>query len=122
MGDFGGVIVTLNGETPNLVRDYDGDYVRRAHSREIKRVLGQWMAFLEEGRDSCLVPDKAWTHPSMPFDAHFADDCVFFFRRREEVARFKGKYKTSGAMQRVKGVWKPIRVKGATRAATARAR
>lgn len=122
MGDFGGVIVTLNGETHNLVRDYDGDYVRRTHARDIKRVLRQWGAFLDDGRDFCLIPDKAWKHRSMPFDAHFDDDFVFFFRSREEVARFRGRYKTSGAMQRVKGVWKPIRVTGVTPAPTARAR
>jgi len=37
MGDFGGMIVSIEGKTVSLVRDYDGDYVRRQHARQIAR-------------------------------------------------------------------------------------
>lgn len=109
MGDFGGVIVCLDGETHNLVRDYDAHYVRRAHSREITRLLRRWSTFLEAKRDWCLVPDEAWKHTPIPFDAHFDDDFVFYFHSREDLARFKARYKTSRAMRRLDGKWKPAR-------------
>lgn len=77
MGDFGGVIVSLNGKTHNLVRDYDATCVRRAHSGEIARALREWDDFLTAGRDYRLVPAAAWDHPSMPFDASHAQNVRF---------------------------------------------
>ena len=86
MGDFGGILLVRNGTTENLVRDYDADYDRRTHRRQIARALRGWMAFLTEGRDFRLMPDAAWKHRSMPFDAHFDDDFWFYFRSRDEMA------------------------------------
>ena len=47
------------------------------------------MAFLTEGRDFRLMPDAAWKHRSMPFDAHFDGDFWFYFRTRKEMARLQ---------------------------------
>jgi hypothetical protein len=61
MGQFGGVIVVIDGEVHNLVRDYDSDYDRPGHRREVRAVLKRYFAF--------LVRDRAWrimpTCPSM---------------------------------------------------------
>ena len=58
---------------------------------------------------SKAMPDAAWTHRSMPFDAHFDDDFWFYFRSRDEMTRFKARYKSTWAMQRVNGEWKRTR-------------
>ena len=111
MGDFGGVIVSVDGQAHNLVRDYDSTYVRAAHRCEIKRLLQRWSTVLEAGRDWCVIPDRIWNHTPIPFDAHFDDDFVFFFRSREEIARFKARYKASWPMRRVGGKWRRVRLK-----------
>lgn len=115
MGDFGGILLVRDGTTENLVRDYDADYDRRAHKRQIARALRGWMAFLTESRDFRLMPDAAWTHRSMPFDAHFDGDFWFYFRSRDEMASFKARYKSAWTMQRVKGEWRRARLPRAPR-------
>jgi hypothetical protein len=110
MGDFGGILLVWDGTTENLVRDYDADYDRRAHKRQIARGLRGWMAFLAEGRDFRLMPDAAWTHRSMSFDAHFDGDFWFYFRSREEMTRFKARYESTWTMRRVNGEWRRIRL------------
>jgi hypothetical protein len=110
MGDFGGIIVSLNGQSHNLVRDYDVGYVRRTHSREITRLLRRWNGFLTEGRDYCLVPRRPWERPSMPFDAHFNDDFMFYFRSRESIVKFKNRYKSMMAMRRIGNEWTRTRL------------
>jgi hypothetical protein len=111
MGDFGGIVLVRDGMTEDLVRDYDADYDRRAHKRQIARALRGWMAFLTEGRGFRLMPDAAWTHRSMPFDAHFDGDFWFYFRSREEMSGFKARYKSAWTMQRVEGEWKRVRLR-----------
>jgi hypothetical protein len=110
MSDFGGVLLVRNGIIENLVRDYDADYVRPTHKRRIARALLGWMAFLTEGRDFRLMPDAAWKHGSMPFDAHFDDDFWFYFRSREEMVAFKGRYKSARAMRRSGSDWNRVRI------------
>lgn len=111
MGDFGGVIVRVDGETHHLVRDYDFDYNRRTHRRQVVRVLRRWMQYLERDRPFRLVPDVAWNHRSMPFDAHFDGHFFFYFRTREDMTRFNSRYKSSHAMQRKDGTWNRIRLR-----------
>ncbi len=52
MGDFGGILLVRDGTTENLVRDYDADYDRRTHKRQIARALRSWFAFLTEDEPS----------------------------------------------------------------------
>lgn len=42
----------------------------------------------------------------MPFDAHFDDDFWFYFRSREDMARFKARYRAAMPLRRVDGEWK----------------
>jgi hypothetical protein len=111
MGDFGGIIVTLEGETRDLVRTYDVDYNQIVHSRQIARVLSQWSEFLASDRPYRLVPDSAWNHRAVRFDAHFDDDFWYYFRTREEMARFRSRHKSSHAMRRNNGTWNRIRLR-----------
>jgi len=110
MGDFGGMIVSIEGKTVNLVRDYDGDYVRRQHARQIARALGDWEGFLTRGRDYRLVADEPWNHRSLACDAHFDDDFWFYFSNREDVARFRARYKSRLVMRRDEDGWRTARV------------
>ena len=109
MGDFGGVLMALDGEVVNLVRDYDVDYNRRTHGREIHALLKRWGTFLTADRTWRLMPETAWRHGSMPFDAHFDGDFWFFFRTREEMAAFRNRDRTSRALGLVDGKWKRLR-------------
>jgi hypothetical protein len=109
MGGFGGVVMALDGSSVDLVRDYDVDYNRRAHGREIGRLLKQWSDVVTTGRPWRLVPDRAWDHRTIPFDAHFDDDFWFYFRTREELAAFRPRYRSSNASRLLDGKWKRIR-------------
>jgi hypothetical protein len=110
MGDFGGILLVRDGTTENLVRDYDADYDRPRHTRQIARALRGWMTFLTEGRDFRLMPDAAWDHRSMPFDAHFDGDFWFYFRTSEEMAAFKRRYKSARTQRRSGREWKRVRI------------
>lgn len=110
MGDFGGIVLVRNGITENLVRDYDAEYERRTHKRQIARALHGWMAFLAEGRDFRLMPDAAWKQRSMPFDAHFDGDFWFYFRSREDMVAFKCRHKSAWTMRRTGTEWKRMRI------------
>lgn len=109
MGDFGGVLMALDGEAVNLVKDYTGDYSRRTHGREIRALLKRWMAFLTADRAWRLEPEIAWERRSVPFDAHFDDNFSFYFRSRADMAAFRKRYRTSSAMGLVDGEWKSVR-------------
>ena len=111
MGQFGGALMVLDGEVTNVVRDYIGGYDRRAHGREVRALLKRWGQFLTEARPWRLIPRRVWDHTPIPFDAHFDDDFWFYFRTREDLARFKGKYKSGGVMRRTDGEWKSARVR-----------
>jgi len=111
MGDFGGVIVSVGGKTINLVRDYDAGYVRRPHARQIARALREWESFLTRGRDYRLLADSPWNYRSVPFDAHFDDDFWFYFRSREDLARFRDRYKSALVMRRVDDRWRAARIR-----------
>lgn len=112
MGDFGGILLVRDGTTENLVRDYDTDYDRRSHTRQIARALRGWMEFLTGGRDFRLMPDAGWTHRTMPFDAQFDGDFWFYFRSRKEMAAFKRRYKSAWTMRRNGEEWKRVRITG----------
>ncbi len=112
MGDFGGILLVRDGKTENLVRDYDADYDRRIHKRQIARALRGWMAFLTEGRDFRLMPDAAREHRAMPFDAHFDGDFWFYFRRSDEMASFRRRYKSAWTMRRTGSEWHRVRLTG----------
>ena len=110
MGDFGGIIVVLDGKVVNLVQDYGvRGYSRRAQARQIRRALDRWGDVLDLGRDWRLLAHEPWEHKSMPFDAHFDDDFWFSFRTREEMMRFKARYRGAMPQRRVDGVWKRTR-------------
>jgi len=89
---------------------HDADYNRRTHKRQIARALRGWMAFLTEGRDFRLMPDAAWKHRSMPFDAHFDGDFWFYFRSRAEMTAFRVRYKSAWTMRRTGREWKRVRI------------
>lgn len=110
MGDFGGIIMSIEGRTVNLVRDYDDDYVRRPHARQIARALREWGTFLTRGRDYRLLADEPWNHPSLHCDAHFDDDLWFYFSSREDVARFRARYKSRFVMRRTEDGWRKVRI------------
>lgn len=93
MGDFGGIVMVLRGQTHDLVLDYDADYSRRAHKHAIRRLLREWSTFLTAGRPFLAVPGPAWKFGAMPFDAHFDEDYLFWFCTSGETARFKARYK-----------------------------
>lgn len=109
MGQFGGILIVAHGEVVNLVRDYAMNYNRRSHGREIRSLLKRWNEFLTAERPYRLFSPLAWKHRSMPFDAHFDDDFWFYFRTREEVTRFKARFKSSHLMRRSDGEWRPAR-------------
>jgi hypothetical protein len=69
MGQCGGVIVVLNGEVHDLVRDYAPAYNRRQHRRDVRAILTRLAVVLVEGRPWRLLADEAWEHRYMPFDA-----------------------------------------------------
>jgi hypothetical protein len=105
MGAFGGILMVREGRCVNLVKDYEGIYNRRAHAREIRAMLKEWNAFLTADRPVAVVPHAAWEHRSMPFDAHFNDDFMFFFRTADDLARFRRRYRTSPALKREGNSW-----------------
>ena len=111
-GALGGVVLILNGEVVDLVRDYSEDgYSRRTHRRPIRAALTRWdTEVLSRGRDWRLVAHEPWTRKSMPYDAHFDDDFWFYFRSREEMAKFRARYGGRMPLRRVKGVWKETRL------------
>jgi hypothetical protein len=116
MGDFGGVIVTVDGRTQNLVRNYEIGYNRRTHAREIGTLLrGRWMEILQGDRPCRLMPKEPWLLKSMPFDAHFDDDFWFYFRTMDELAAFKARYPSSLVMRRTGETWHTARVPAAGR-------
>jgi hypothetical protein len=92
-GDFGGLVFGFGGHTHDLVRDYGATYSLRAHRYTIRRLLREWMAFLTDGRPFRVVPGPSWKPGAMPFDAHFDEDCCFYFRTRREAWRFGKRYR-----------------------------
>ena len=99
-----------DGETVNLVEDYGAPgYSRRTHGRKIRAALKRWGDFLTGDRDWRLIAQSPWEHASIPFDAHFDDDFWFYFRTRDEMARFKARYRTAMPLRRVDGQWKRTR-------------
>ncbi len=72
-------------------------------------MLDTWGEFLTEGRDRRLVAPEVWKRKSIPVDAHFDDDFWFYFRSREEMARFRAKYGGSMPLRRVGGEWRRTR-------------
>ena len=60
MGNFGGIVMVLNGEVTNLVEDYsEGGYSRGAHARRIRAAMKRWGDFLDAERDWRLVVARA---------------------------------------------------------------
>jgi hypothetical protein len=111
MGSFGGVIAVVGGQVHNLVHDYDVDYDRRQHARDVRALLKRWEAHAFGGRDWKLVALAAWEHRYMPFDAQFDDLFWFFFRTREEMAAFRNRYRTRYVMRPVNGQWQRTKLR-----------
>lgn len=109
MGQFGGIVLRIDGKTINLVREYDGRYDPRAHRRDVKAALKDWFAHLLDGRDWRLLAATG-RRRSVPFDAHFDGDDRFYFRTREDVVRFKARYQSGAVMKRSGRTWRPTRV------------
>jgi len=110
MGDFGGVLMALDGEIVDLVREYGAKgYDRRKHAREVGRVMKRFTQFLTEGREWRVLAHDAWEHRSMPVDAHFDDDFSFYFTTREEMTAFRKRYRTFFPMRLVAGQWQRTR-------------
>jgi hypothetical protein len=105
MGDFGGILMSLGGDSVNHVRDYHADYDRRAHARQIRSLMTRWAAFLSADRPWRLVATAPWEHRDMSFDAHFDDDGSFFFRSREEMSAFRKRYPAARPMRRTADGW-----------------
>ncbi len=110
MGDFGGIVIALDGDVVDLVRDYgDKGYSRRTHARQVRAALKRWHTSLTADRDWRLVAHTPWKHRSMPFDAHFDDDFWFYFRSREDMARFRKRYRTAKPLRLIGREWKRTR-------------
>ncbi|HXG89470.1 MAG TPA: hypothetical protein VNJ02_14160 [Vicinamibacterales bacterium] len=110
MEQFGGVLMVLDGVVSDRVEAYGSEYDARAHARAVRAVMKQWFAKLTDGRDWRLMcfPGR---RRSVPFDVHFDDDQRFYFRSREELARFKRRYESGAVMRRHGRVWKDARVR-----------
>lgn len=111
MGQFGGILLVLNGEVINLVRDYNTDYSLRSHRREIRAAQKRWSLFLTQHRPWRVDVHAPWKHKSMPTDAHFDDDFRFYFRTRDELAQFRERYKTTRVMRLTVDGWRRARSK-----------
>ena len=110
MGDFGGVLMALDGEFVDVVREYGAaGYDRRKHAREVRRVRRRWTQFLIEGREWRVRGHYAWKNRSMPVDAHFDDGFSFYFSTREGMLAFRKRYRTSFPMRLVAGRWQRTR-------------
>ncbi|MCC6165026.1 MAG: hypothetical protein IT182_16895 [Acidobacteria bacterium] len=112
MGDFGGIVSCVNGEFIDLVRDFDGEYDRRAHLRAARSAMKRWMTFLTRDRDWRLMPNRAWEKGNMRADAHFDGDFWYYFRSREAMADFRGRHRCRYPERRVDGAWKRTRAPG----------
>src|SRR4051794_26833873 len=78
MGDFGGIITVRDGVVENLVRDYDTDYVRRAHKRRMDRALRDWMAFLTAAGGLPPLSGAPGGHPPLSGGARLFGHTFFF--------------------------------------------
>jgi hypothetical protein len=109
MEQFGGVLVVMDGAHVSHVRAYDADYDSRSHGRDVKALLKRWFERLTADRDWRLMADTG-RRLSVPFDAHFDDDRRFYFRTRDDLARFKRRYKAGAVMRRDGRTWRSARV------------
>ena len=111
-GSFGGVVMVVNGDVVDLVRDYSEDgYSRRTHARHVRAALTRWdQEVLSRERDWRLMALEPWERKSMRVDAHFDDDAWFYFRSREAMAQFRARYGGRVPLRRVNGEWKGIRL------------
>jgi hypothetical protein len=106
LGQAGGVVIVIEGQVHDLVRDYDADYDRRQHTKEVRAILKRLEEDMLEGRAWRILPRNAWKHRYMPFDAWFAEDGWFYFRTRDEMASFAARYRAQAPMRLAGGVWK----------------
>jgi len=88
-GGFGGMLTVLGGVYTNLVRDYDVNYVRRAHARQIRALLKGWGAFVTDERPWHVAPSPPGDERYLRVDAHFDDDFWFYFKTRDEMRAFE---------------------------------
>jgi hypothetical protein len=109
MEQFGGMLMVLNGVVSDRVQDYAGKYDSRGHAREVRALLKRWFAHVTAGRNWRLMCDPG-RRKALPVDAHFDDDLRFYFRTREELARFKRRYKSGAVMRRDGRTWRSARV------------
>lgn len=106
MGTYGGVVLVMDGEVTDLVKDYNTDYDRRTHRRQVRKAIDTWGEAVTAGYDWRLIAHEPWTHTSMPFDARFDDDFWFFFRTRDEMLGFRARYGGRMTLRRVGKEWK----------------
>jgi hypothetical protein len=106
LGQAGGVVVVMDGQVQDLVRDYDTDYDRRQHTREVRVALKGLDAFLLDRRPWRIAPWAPWEHRYIPFDAWFGEDWWFYFRTLKEMAEFSARYRCRYPMRLVNGKWR----------------
>ncbi|MGI9078983.1 MAG: hypothetical protein ACR2G6_16895 [Gemmatimonadaceae bacterium] len=66
--------------------------------------MNRWGDFLDADRDWRIVAHEPWKRRSMPLDAHFDDDFWFYFKSREEMARFRARHGGRMTLRRGEGV------------------
>lgn len=109
MGDFGGLVMGLDGQFVNQVEDFIDGYNRRAHRRAANASVKRWMAFLTRDRDWRIIAHAPRDIGAMRADAHFDGNFWFYFRSREAMADFRVRYRCSHPERRVEGTWKRTR-------------
>jgi hypothetical protein len=93
MGQFGGVIVGLEGKCIDEVRDYRPDYRRSEHGRAIRPLLTMWRRVIRRGRRWTVTISKPWKHAAYDADATFNDEGFFYFRTEAEARAFAKTYR-----------------------------
>ena len=109
MGDFGGLMMSVDDEFVDQVYEFDGDYNRRSHLRAARSSMKRWMPFLTRDRDWRVMPDLAWELRTARADAHFDGHFWYYFRSREAMADFRKRYRCHHAERREDGAWRRTR-------------
>jgi hypothetical protein len=107
--ELGGLLTVMDGVVSDCVQTYTADYDRRAQRGEVSTLVTHWFERLTAGRDWRLTADTG-DRKSLPVDAHFDDDFRFYFQTRDELARFKRRYKSAAVMRRDGWLWRPARI------------
>lgn len=106
MGDFGGLVMSLEGEFVDQVYEFDGSYSRRAHLRAANKSMTRWMSFVTRGRDWRIMLLRPWEVGSLRADAHCDGDFWCYFASREAMSAFRRRYRCRYPQRRTDGEWK----------------